>query len=48
MTSWGWLILIGAVLLGLKRQMDTRHRYLAAFMIVLVAISWAALRQHAY
>jgi hypothetical protein len=48
MTSWGFVILAAAVFLGLKRSMTTRRRYTTAFVIVLVAVGYAALHQHTY
>jgi hypothetical protein len=48
MTSWGFIILVAAVFLGLKSSMSTRRRYTTAFMVVVVAVSYAALRQHTY
>jgi hypothetical protein len=48
MTSWGLVILVAAVFLGLKRSMDERRRYVTAFVIVVAAVGFAALRQHTY
>ena len=48
MTGWGNLILVAAVFLGLKRSMDTRQRYAAVCVIAVVAVLYAALRQHTY
>ena len=48
MTSWGLVILVAAVFLGLKRSMSTRRRYTIAFMIVVAAVGYAALHQHTY
>jgi peptide subunit release factor RF-3 len=48
MTSWGYIIMIAAVILGLRSAMDVRHRYRVAFMVVIAAVVFSALRQHAY
>lgn len=48
MTSWDFFILVAAVFIGLKRSMGERQRYAAVCVVVVVAVSYAALRQHAY
>jgi hypothetical protein len=48
MTSWGVFILVAAVFLGLKRSMGERQRYAAVVVVVVVAVTYAAVRQHAY
>jgi hypothetical protein len=48
MTGWAYLILAGALFLGLKTSMTARYRYLAVCTLVVIAVSYAAVRQHAY
>ena len=46
MTSWGILIFVGSIALGLKRPASARHTYAAGFILVLVAVLYAGLHQH--
>jgi hypothetical protein len=46
MTGWGVFILVAALVLGLKRPADARHRYAIAFVIVFMAVLYAGVRQH--
>jgi hypothetical protein len=48
MTDWGCVILAAAIFLGLRRSPDTRAKYAAAFVIVVLAVGFAAVRQHTY
>jgi hypothetical protein len=48
MTSWGVFILVAALFLGLRRPTDARHRYAAGVVVVLIAVLYAALRQHTF
>jgi acid phosphatase family membrane protein YuiD len=45
-TSWGLLILVAALALGLARERPGFHRYAIAFAIVTVVIVIAGARQH--
>jgi uncharacterized membrane protein YoaK (UPF0700 family) len=46
MTSWGLLILAAAVFLGLRRPVNAPNRYAVVFVVVVVAVFYAAVRQH--
>jgi hypothetical protein len=48
MTSWGYLILVVAVFLGLHTAIQPKHRYVAMCVVVFVALSYAAVHQHTY
>jgi hypothetical protein len=48
MTSWGILILAAAIFLGLRGSHDSRRKYALVGLIVVVAVGYAALRQHTY
>jgi hypothetical protein len=48
MTSWGYLIMILAVALGLNRSLTSRHRYAVAIAGTIIFVLYAALRQHTY
>jgi hypothetical protein len=47
-TNWGILILVAAIFLGLKGSHDSRRKYAAVVLVVVVAVGYAALRQHTY
>ena len=48
MPVWTYLILIGAVIVGLRRSMQARTGAMLVCGLVLVAVAYAAWRQHAY
>lgn len=48
MTGWGYLILVGAVFLGLHSRFAPKQRYAAMCVVVLVALAYAAVHQHTY
>jgi hypothetical protein len=48
MTSWGYIIIILAVVLGLNRSLQSRYRYGMAIAATIVVVLYAALRQHTY
>ena len=48
MTAWGYLILIAAITIGLKGAGKRRNPYKTAFGIVVVAVLYAAVKQHIY
>lgn len=48
MPGWSYLIVAGALFVGLKQSISARHRPLAVCAIVVVAVVYAAWRQHAY
>lgn len=48
MTTWGAIILIAALYFGIKGPASTPRRYAPAFAVVVAAVLYAALRQHAY
>jgi hypothetical protein len=48
MTSWGYAIMIVAVILGLNRSLASRHRYALAIAAATTLVLYAALRQHTY
>jgi hypothetical protein len=48
MPNWGYLIVAGALFVGLRQSIPARHRPLWIGAIVIVAVAYAAVRQHAY
>ena len=48
MPNWSYLIVIGALVIGLRQSISPRNRPLAICTIVVVAVAYAAWRQHAY
>jgi hypothetical protein len=48
MTSWGYIIILIAVVLGLNRSLDSRYRYGLAIAATTVLVLYAAVRQHTY
>jgi hypothetical protein len=48
MTSWGYLIIAGVLFVGLKNPATAKYRYLSVCLIVILAVSYAAVRQHTY
>jgi hypothetical protein len=48
MPSWSFLIVAGALVVGLKPSISARHRPLVICALVLIAVAYAAWRQHAY
>jgi hypothetical protein len=48
MPGWSYLIVAGALVIGLKQSISTRYRPLAVCAIVVVAVAYAGWRQHAY
>jgi hypothetical protein len=48
MPSWGYLIVIAALYVGLRQSIPTRHQPFLICAIVVIAVAYAAVRQHAY
>jgi hypothetical protein len=48
MPNWGYLIVVGALFVGLRQSISVRHRPFWVCAIVIVAVAFAAVRQHAY
>jgi hypothetical protein len=48
MPTWSFLIVASALFVGLKPSISARHRPLVVCAIVVVAVAYAAWRQHAY
>lgn len=48
MPSWGLAIIIGSLMLGLKRPANASYRYAAMAVLVIAAVLYAAVRQHTY
>jgi hypothetical protein len=48
MPTWGILIVIVAIYLGLRDSIKERQAYLLVFGVVVLAVFYAALKQHTY
>jgi hypothetical protein len=48
MPNWGYLIVVGALVIGLKQSISTRYRPLLISCLVVIVVAYAAVRQHAY
>lgn len=48
MTSWELVILIAALVLGLKNSVQDGMRYGVVIGVVVLALAYAAYRQHIY
>ena len=48
MPNWAWLIVVSALVVGLKQSISARYRPMLICAIVVVAVAYAAVRQHAY
>ena len=48
MTSWGYIIMILAVVVGLNRSLDPKYRYGLVIAATTVVVLYAAVRQHTY
>jgi hypothetical protein len=47
-TNWGILILAAALFFGLKDSLTSRQRYGGVCAVVVVALLYAAFKQHTY
>jgi hypothetical protein len=48
MPNWGIVIVIAAIFFGLKDSIQERHGYMILFGLVVLAVFYAALKQHTY